>query len=226
VAGYVKINPGPTTVVAHDRDGNGLFTGTNERVDVAVATASTRSEAAVDASGRVAIVYFVDAASDEIRVAWDRSGDGDYADTVGGNPESLTLAAVGALPVCLGAGFAPDGDLAVVWNAVTGGPTLARDRNADGDFADAGEIVSLSASPATVCDAHGLDGFPLAVTHNAGGTLRLLVDRNNDEDFADTDEDVFLDVVSPARAAVARSQTGKTFIAVSTPNQIYVDPTP
>jgi hypothetical protein len=225
VASYVKVNPGLSHVVAHDRDGNGLFTGTNERVDVAVATANARSEAAVDPSGRVGLAYFAGAASNEIRVAWDRSGDGDYVDTVGGNPEISVVAGIGAAPVCLGAGFAPDGDLAVVWSTASG-PSLARDRNADGDFADAGEIVSLSASPATVCDAHGMDGFPLAVTHNAGGTLRLLVDRNDDEDFADTDEDVFLDNVNPARAAVARSQTGETFIAVSTPNQIYADPTP
>jgi hypothetical protein len=224
VASYSKANPSFTQVVAHDRDGDGLFTGTNERVDVAAVVANTRSEAAVDPSGRVGLAYFQIGAN-QLRVAWDRSGDGDYADTVGGNPEASVLASLASAPACLGAGFAPDGDLAVVWDAGAG-PSLARDRNADGDFADAGEIVSLSGSASTVCDVHGLDGFPLAVTHNAGGTLRLLVDRNDDEDFADADEDLFLDVVSPVRAAVARSQTGKTFVAVSTPNQVYVDPTP
>jgi hypothetical protein len=224
VASYAKVNPGFTQVVAHDRDGDGLFTGTNERVDLAAVVANTRSEAAVDPSGRVGLAYFLIGAN-QLRVAWDRSGDGDYLDTVGGNPEASVLVGLGSTPACLGAGFAPDGDLAVVWDAGTG-PTLARDRNADGDFADAGEIASLSGSPGTVCDVHGMDGHPLAVTHNAGGTLRLLVDRNDDEDFSDADEDLFLDTVSPARAAVARSQTGETFVAVSTPNQVYVDPTP
>jgi hypothetical protein len=71
-----------------------------------------------------------------------------------------------------------------------------------------------------------MDGFPLAVAHNAGGTLRLLVDRNDDADFADSNEDVFLDNLNPTRVAVARSQTGNTFIATANPNQIYADPSP
>jgi hypothetical protein len=229
VASYTKVSPSFALMVAHDRDGDGLFTGTNERVPVAsgISTVS-RPEGAVDVSGRVGLAWFVAAASNELRFAWDRSGDGDFADTVGGNPEIGVIAALGVSPVCLGAGFAPDGDLAVVWDTGTSGPTLARDRNGDGDFADAGEIVSLSASPGTVCDAHGMDGHPLAVTHNAGGTLRLLVDRNDDEDFGDADEDLFLDAVSPTRAAVARSQTGETFVAVSTASSttFYADPTP
>jgi hypothetical protein len=144
---------------------------------------------------------------------------------VGGNPELSTLVTLTGPPVCLGAGFAPDGDLAVVWDAGAG-PNLARDLNADGDFADASEVTSLSGSAGTVCDAHGMDGFPLAVAHNAGGTLELWVDRNDDADFADPNEVVFLDSVSPTRVAVARSQTGRTFIATATPNQIYADPTP
>jgi hypothetical protein len=227
VAGYIKSNGPATAVVAHDRDGDGLFTGTNERVDVAgTAASNSRSEAAVDPSGRVALVYFNDT-GDTIRVAWDRSGDGDYVDTVGGNPEASTLVTLTGPPVCLGAGFAPDGDLAVVWDTGTSGPNLARDLNADGDFADPNEVVSLSGSPSTACDAHGMDGFPLAVAHNAGGTLELLVDRNDDADFADADEVIFLDGgVSPTRAAVARSQTGRTFVATSSPNVIYEDPTP
>jgi hypothetical protein len=224
VASYAKVHPTFVQVVAHDRDGDGLFSGTNERVDVAAVVANTRSEAAVDPSGRVGVAYYQPGLNG-IRVAWDRSGDGDYADTVGGNPELSTIALLGSSPACIGAGFAPDGDFAVVWDEGAG-PTLARDFDGDGDFTDAGEIASLSASPGTVCDVHGLDGFPLAVVHNAGGTLRLLVDRNDDEDFADADEDVFLDVVSPVRAAVARSQTGRTIVAVSTPNQVYQDPTP
>lgn len=225
VAGYVEADGPATAVVAHDRNGDGLFTGTNERVTVsATATTNVKAEATVDPSGRVALAWFNDT-GDTIRVAWDRSGDGDYADTVGGNPELSTLVTLTGPPVCLGAGFAPDGDLAVVYDAGTG-PTLARDLNADGDFADASEVTSLSASAGTVCDAHGMDGFPLAVAHNAGGTLNLLVDRNDDADFADTDEVVFLDNVNPARVAVARSQTGNTFIATATPNQLYTDPTP
>jgi hypothetical protein len=226
VAGYVRAAGPGTAVVAHDRNGDGLFTGTNERVDIeTVLVSGTRAEATVDAAGRVAMAWFNDS-TDTIRVAWDRSGDGDYVDSVGGNPEVSTLATLGGPPpACLGAGFAPDGDLAVVWDAGAG-PNLARDLNADGDFADAGEVVSLSASAGTVCDAHGMDGFPLAVAHNAGGTLRLLVDRNDDADFADSNEDVFLDNLNPTRVAVARSQTGNTFIATANPNQIYADPSP
>ena len=228
VATYLKQNPSLVLTVAHDRDGNGLFTGTNEVVAVGIGTANSRPEGAVDSSGRVGLAWFVGAASNEMRFAWDRNGDGDYADTVGGNPETALLAAIGTSPVCLGAGFAPDGDFAVVWDTGASGPTLARDRNGDGDFADAGEIASLSASPGTVCDVHGMDGHPLAVAHNAGGTLRLLVDRNDDEDFGDTNEDLFLNVVSPTRAAVARSDTGKTFVATSSASTttFYADPTP
>jgi hypothetical protein len=225
VAAYVRADGPASAVVAHDRDGDGLFTGTNERVTIAgTATSSVRAEATVDSSGRVAMVWFNNS-FDTIHVAWDRSADGDYADTVGGNAELSTLTTLTGPPVCLGAGFAPDGDLAVTWDPGTG-PMLARDLNADGDFTDGSEVVSLSASPSTACDAHGMDGFPLAVAHNAGGTLRLLVDRNDDADFADSNEDVFLDDLNPTRVAVARSQTGNTFVATANPNQIYADPGP
>jgi hypothetical protein len=179
VLGYIRRQFDSRATVAHDRDGNGDFTGPNERV--VVETFSTTevldAELAVDPSDRPAYVF-------------DRSGDGDFDDTVGGNPELSTVASETAM-ACMGAAFDGGGRLAVVWGNGSNAPQLARDLNADGDFADAGEVMALAATAADACDVAGAPGGGIAAVHNAGA-LRVLIDFNDDGDFADADEDVEL----------------------------------
>ena len=87
-----------------------------------------RVKAAFDPSGRLAYVYY-NASGGLIRVAHDRSGDGDFDDSPGGAAELATLVATGT-PACLGASFDGSGRLGVVYTA---GLTtrLAYDRNGD-----------------------------------------------------------------------------------------------
>ena len=193
VAGYVRRDAAqPEVVVAHDLNGDGDFADPNELVTVVSGlgglgvTGIVATALAVDSAGHVAYVYPTNTGP-ALRVAWDRNGDGDFADTIGGNPELSTLASV-PTPTCIGATFDGSDRLAVVYgaNSVT---TLARDLNGDGDFADPGESVVIAGS-STACDVAFKPGQPLAVIHNAGGNIHLLLDKNGDGDFADAGEDL------------------------------------
>jgi hypothetical protein len=220
VAGYVKFDAVRSVRVARDLDGDGAFTGTGEIVDVGTVGGSqvNGGDLAVDSSGRVAYAYY-DGTNDLLRVAYDRSGDGDFADTVGGTPELVTVASPSVL-TCLGVSF-DDGDrLAMVW-AGSVAPQLGRDANGDGDFADAGEIVPLSASPASGCDVDGdPTGGGLAIAHDAGG-LQLLLDRDDDGSFGGPDETVPIVAASGTPVRV-RKRAGIAGLANGT--HFYFDP--
>ncbi|MDJ0788618.1 MAG: hypothetical protein QNK05_17560 [Myxococcota bacterium] len=194
--GYVRIDASPSVVVAHDRDGNGDFAGTNERIDVAPAGASATQHGrlAIDSAGRVAYVFRPDPATDDdIRVAWDRSGDGDFDDTVGGNPELFTAQTGSGSPSfgCVGAAFDASDRLAFVRGQ--GNVQLYRDKNGDGDFADTGERPFLSGTASGGCSASSVGGV-LSVAHAANGFgLTVLRDLNDDGDFGDAGEDEVLE---------------------------------
>ncbi len=219
VAGYVLRRFQGTATVAHDRDGDGLFSGTNERVAIESFTgagAKNLGQVDVDGSGRAAYAYFrddsFDDANDAVRVAYDRNGDGDFADTVSGNPELATVAAVTGV-VCVGATFDPAGRLAVIYGTSASAPLVARDLNGDGDFADAGETTAIAAAPAAACAISGGTGQNLVAVHNAAG-LRMLVDANNDGDFADLNEDVSIDPAGGSFQHLAlRVRNGLAFVA-------------
>ena len=122
VAGYVRRTFGPEAVVAHDRNGDGDFGDTNEIVVVASGLGGADAipaDLAVDAAGRVAYVYERPSSGSAIFVAYDRSGDGDYTDTVDGNPEFSTLAS-GTLVNCLATTFDAAGHLAIVYGNASG----------------------------------------------------------------------------------------------------------
>jgi hypothetical protein len=193
VAGYVRRKFGPDAVVAHDRNGDGDFADANEIVLVAAAIGGTSNpipaDLAVDSNGRVAYVYERPSSGTAIYVAYDRSGDGDYADTVAGNPE-LSILASGTLANCLATTFDAAGHLAVVYGNASG-LTLARDNNGDGDFVDSGETTAIvSGTAASACDVAYRAGQPFAVLYHRSGTgMHLLLDKNDDGDFADEGED-------------------------------------
>lgn len=211
LAGYVgRIGTNNTPRVGHDRNGDGDFLDTNE--SVAVETFSSGGNLAefggvvADGSDRAAYVYWDSA---NIRVAYDLSGDGDFDDTVGGNPELATLAAASSLD-CLRAAADPSGNLAIVYDDGSAPPVVARDLNGDGDFVDAGETQSLGSSSGGGCGIAG--GSVLTVVHNADG-LRLLSDLNDDGDFADANEDLQLESLpGTSRLAVGQSSPNARYV--------------
>ncbi len=224
---------GFVSYVAHDRDGNGDFLGTNERVaiDIAAGTQQDDGEVAVDSAARPAYAYYV-SNQNAIRVAWDRSGDGDYDDTVGGNPEVSSVVTGTSDPGCLGLAFAPDDDLVLVYD-VGAGLVFMRDNDADGDFTGAGETVVLDATADGVCDVSAGDGNDVSVAYIAGDdTIRVLVDRDDDGDFDGPTENVALSSngLGIAYLRVAHNDAGKALVATSGPNVddrvVLSDPTP
>jgi hypothetical protein len=230
VASYSRRGNGEVRL-ARDDNGDGDFADPGEQRTVATLVISDEAGAgdlAVDSSGRVAIAWY-DPVNDRLRLAWDRSGDGDFNDTVGGNPETFNLITTIWQARCTGLGFDSAGRLGAIYSANAAGeigPTLRYDLNADGDFNDAGETTAFSAIGANGCDVAGHATPGLAVTHDVGG-LQLLVDRNGDDDFADADEEVLLAPSGSgpfAPIALGRDASGKA--SVATRSTVFPDPTP
>ena len=214
--------------IRHDRDGNGDFLGTNEDVigrflSGATTGTTARGELMADSAGRLAYVFEAPVQG-ELHVIWDRSGDGDFNDTVGGNPERQ--APISTTVTCLGADFDATGAPVVVYGNASG-LRLLRDTNADGDFADAGEDVAISSANQGAGVQRGCDvdasGSGLAIATSNGVDLALLVDRNGDGDFADANEDVLLDTGFAVPIAIERLGDGTVVVgniqgAIEDPN--------
>jgi hypothetical protein len=212
LAGYVRRTFAPAAVVAHDRNGDGLFTGTNEITVVEDAIASSgpvAADVAVDPSGRAADANVTGGAL--VHFAWDRNDDGDFADTIGGNPEVTTLSTLGSS--CIGATFDGSGHPVVVYSSGTT-VYLARDLDDDGDFSSAGETVSVAPGSASGCDVAYKPGQPLAVAYTAP-LVHLLLDRNADGDFADANENIPFDKNGGAELELALNGTDRAIVAVS-----------
>jgi hypothetical protein len=224
--GYLRVVGSSSTAVAfHDRDGNGVFTGPNEVVTIEPVGGSTAhlGDGAFDPSGRLGYVYY-DSLNQWIRVAHDRSGDGDFDDSPAGVPELATAATTGlaSLP-CLDMSFDGSGRLAILY-LIGGNPQLLYDLNGDSDFLDANESQALPGSgTSTGCDlgTSALSGRILAV-HNPGDELRLLVDINDDGDFADPAEDAGLG--SPISAPLAVTSTATGSVRALAPQGIVAGP--
>jgi hypothetical protein len=227
-AGYLHVN-GPTVLatIAHDRNGNNSFfqVGELQQVEQVVVVGTPRADFDIDAAGHAALAWH-DGGAGALRLAWDRSGDGDFADTVSGNPELATVVPASTL-ACLGAAFDAAGILMLVYAPTGSAAVLARDLNADGDFADAGESTALGASAATGCDVAG-GGLPgVSAIHDSGGDLQLLVDRNGDGDFGDGLESRILALANAgpfAPLALTRSDTGRTISATRTTVYLDIEP--
>lgn len=191
VAGYVRRGTAPAAAIANDRNGDGDFDDTNERVTLdtnLLSNGAAETALAIDSAGRVAYVYPM--WTPAVRVAWDRNGDGDFSDTISSNPEISTLAPnfIG----CLGATFDESDHLAVIYNAEGETTVLARDLNGDGDFVDANESTVLATgATGQSCDVAKRPGQPLAVAYSTAGGVQLLLDKNADGDFADSEESNF-----------------------------------
>jgi hypothetical protein len=221
VLGYVKVSGTRVATLARDVTGDGDFNDAGEIRTIATLGGSQADggDLALDASGRAAYAYY-DTSSDLLRVAYDRSGDGDFADTVGGNPELFTVTSAAAIS-CMGVTFDDGARLTMIWDAGSG-PQLARDANADGDFADAGEVIALAATPALACDVDGDPaGGGLALAHDAD-QLRLLYDRDDDGTFVGAAEDLVLAPPGAGNRPLSIRQRGG--VAVATGTQFFFDP--
>jgi len=212
-AAYVKdptSSSTPVPVVAYDRDGDGTFTGPNERVELAAffPSGTLKGTVLVDPLGRLAYLY---PNGSIVITAYDLNGDGDFADT----GEVWSFGPGGTGPVCLGAVFDPSGHLAVVVGNTLGVLKLGRDADGDGQWAEAGELLTLD--NATHCGIGTGPGVPIAVSRAAGGTtIEVLRDLNDDGDFADADESRLLQTSSsPTSQTVRVGATGMTFIGTS-----------
>ncbi|MCP5058581.1 MAG: hypothetical protein GY937_17915 [bacterium] len=225
--GYLRSTSTETRVrIYHDRDGNGDFAGPKEAVTAEARPGVTINskaigELAADSAGRLAYVSDDQLAS-ALKVAWDRNGDGDYNDMVGTNPEKFVAAT--ALPFCLGTDFDGSDALVIVYGDINGFHLL-RDLSGDGDFADAGEAVTLA--PVSQVDLpEGCDvdasGSGLAISVTDGANLSLLVDRNGDGDFADTNENTLEGTANSGPIAVERLGNGT--VVVHTQEGLVEDP--
>jgi len=220
--GYIRTGTATITAMAfHDRDGNGVFTGTNELVAVETAgSVQTLGDAQFDLSGRLAYVFY-NSTLGAIRVAWDRSGDGDFADTVG-TPELGSAAAI-AVPSCLGASFDGSGRLGIVY-VVSGNPVALYDWNGDTDFLDAGESSVLPGSGLPFgCDVtRSAASGRLVFVFNRSSELRMSVDTNDDNDFADAADFTLLSSSVSAPLSVGTNASGA--VRVLAPQGVFLGP--
>jgi hypothetical protein len=215
VAAYTQISDTGTATptVLHDRDGSGAFSaGAPETVAIETLPSSPGNlgSLAVDHSGRVAYGYAVVPAGFTLglRIAYDRNGDGDYAD--GGPPETFTPFATGgghAGRPCGGVAFDQAGRLAALFAESTGSSVrLFRDLNGDGDFTDPTDLQSIAGSPTSTCAIAG---------HLTGGIAAafpaLHVDRNDDGDFGDASEATGVSVIS-GRVGVTFTSAGRAWL--------------
>jgi hypothetical protein len=219
VVGYVKRVAPASAALARDLDGDGDFDGTGERITIEGnlgGAGVTAAALALDSTGRAAYVYR-HAGANALRVAWDRNGDGDFGDTVGGNPELFTLASVA--PVCIGAAFDGADRLAVVYGA-SAAATVARDLSADGDFGDAGESAALPGNGAA-CDVAGRPGEPLAAVTTTGSQVELHRDLDGDGAFEGGSE---LTTFAGGAAALALALADDGTVAIATHDSVIAVP--
>ena len=205
VAGYLRRRlAAPEVVVAHDLDGDGLFTGPNEVVvlDTPVSPASNLGEVAAGPGAAVAYAYRSE--NRKVTVQRDPEGDGSYV--------AASATATGmAFVSCVGADYDASGDLVVAYGS-PGGVVLWRPAS--------NTKVTLSTDPATACDVLGGAGG-VAVVHNAGG-LTLVSDRDQDGTL---ESELVLETPTTATLLeLRRAADGRPHIA--TQDRVLVDPFP
>ncbi len=207
-------------VVARDRNGDGDYADANEIVPVEGGLADTMLDVASDAAGNPALLYLRNpAAPAGLVLGHDRSGDGDFDDSPGGNPELQTLVAGGV--DCFQVAFDASDRLGVIYQETgAGGAMLLQDLDGDGDFGDPGETTALPGTGVTGCGivATPLGGF--AVATNADGDVTVLTDRNADGDFADPLETVPLGATATEVGVAASAES----VFVATDTEVYENP--
>ena len=133
-----------------------------------------------------AISYY-DAASEDLRFAYDTNGDGDFADT----GEIQTVDSDGNVGLLSSLAFGPTGRPGISYSDCTNQDLkFAYDANDDGDFADPGEIQVVDNDNAGWWSslAFGPLGPAISYHNYSNDDLKFAYDANGDGDFADSGE--------------------------------------
>jgi hypothetical protein len=225
VAAYTLISDtgAATPTVLHDRDGSGAFSASAPEtvaIETLPSSPGNLGSLAIDHSGRVAYAYAVVPAGFTLglRIAYDRNGDGDYAD--GGPLETFTPFATGgghAGRPCGGVAFDASGRLAALFAEALSSVRLFRDLNNDGDFTDPGDVQSVLAGPTAAC---AIAGHPTGGI--AAASPALHIDRNDDGDFSDPTEATGVSAAG-GRVGVTFTSAGRAWVG-SVTGDLVIDP--
>jgi hypothetical protein len=204
-------------VVAVDYNGDGDWNDASERAVLEAGASDATVAAAVKSDGTPVVMYDRDpSGGGELRLSVDLSGDGDFADTVGGVPEVRAIGLPGTS--CYDVAVDGANRLAVVYQQ-TGAPgvTVLHDRNGDGDFSGAGEIQGFGDGAADLCRISRAGATGIAVATEIG-TVMMRIDRNDDGDFDDLLETTNVTTATSA-LGLAANAAGEVFLA--TASEIY-----
>ncbi len=175
---------------------NGVFTWHRYTVDDPVGeNVGLYTSLAFDTGGRPAISYY-DSTNDNLKFAHDLNGDRDFADA----GEIIIVDSKGNVGECTSLAFDASGNPAISYYKRTGSSLkFAHDTNGDGDFADAGEIITVdSARNVGLFTSLAFDpsGNPAISYYNqTNRDLKFAHDTNGDGDFADAGEIITVDSI-------------------------------
>ena len=176
--------------LAYDRNDNGHYQGAGEIITVD--SAGYVGEYTSLAFGSGPAISYYDWSNGDLKLAYDRNDNGDFADA----DEIITVDSTGNVGMYTSLAFDASGRPAISYYDVSNGDLkLAYDRNNDGDFTDAGEIVTVDSTGDVGMYTSLAFGSGLAIGYydKTSGNLKLAWDGNNDGDFTDAGEIVTVD---------------------------------
>jgi len=181
-----------TVKLAYDRNSDGDFLDTGEIVTMDSVGYFGGYTSLAFGSGP-AISYY-DGDADDLKLAYDRNSNGDFSDT----GEIIVVDEGGNVGQYTSLAFDPSGYPAISYLDVSNGDLkCAYDRNGNGNFSDAGEIITV--------DSDGYVGEFTSLTFDSSGylaisyfdranyDLKLAYDRNGDGSFSIGDEIITVD---------------------------------
>ena len=173
-----------------------------------------------DASGNPVVVYTVDEIGNSdwvIRVAWDRNGDGDFDDNVGGLDETFEAERRTGTYTCVAPALDASGNFALLHSVpFIDDLFLTYDRNGDGDFDDTDEFVRIDGLDEEAC-GFAFEGATavavgLADDESPVGTgAVVVVDADGDAVFEEAGESLVLDGAGTAGLVLGKDSDGVYF---------------
>jgi uncharacterized repeat protein (TIGR01451 family) len=178
--------------LAYDRNGNGNFSDAGEIITVD-SVGYLGGYTSLAFSSGPAISYY-DGDADDLKLAYDRNSNGDFSDT----GEIIVVDEGGNVGQYTSLAFDPSGNPAISYLDVSNGDLkCAYDRNGNGNFSDAGEIITV--------DSDGYVGEFTSLTFDSSGylaisyfdranyDLKFAYDRNGNGNFSEAGEIITVD---------------------------------